>query len=234
MTWDADLRRWGLAASAIAIVCLAAGYCARIYGPLSREAQLRLDSARVARAAFDSGTAQATARYQAWADSVERDYAARVARLPAATTTTQRRGAGVQLMVRNILQEVPADQPELRAAVSLLQDSLARYDSAVVVERALAADLLAAAARRKTGDSLRILELGRQLDTARTQRDQAMEREAGLVKALGGGWHLGVTLGPGASLQLASAQQPAHVAVSPLQVTVGLSRDIKLPRLLPW
>lgn len=225
-----DLLRWGGVASVILAAGFLAGRCSVYYGGRAADrAQAAVDSARIAQAAAhraDSVHARAFAlehtRLVDGMQAAERAQPALVQRTVGATVGLQ---AAITAAAR-----AAAAIPELKALIDTVQhraDSLART---VASERAGAARSLSRAHDVIHGDSLELERRATRIRTLEGDVQAGLTREEKLGKLLRGGWTLGVTIGPGGSLNTA----PARLRVAPVQVTVGATHELHLPCLNPF
>lgn len=229
----ADLLRWGLTATAILVAGFLAGRCSAYTGPVSRLAELGIDSARIHDAAFDRGNREATLRFQFVKDSLQRDIDSSSARLARAGVATSSAGTGTRQALadaRASIANLTADTAEIRRAalkaIQAVEDSLTRYDSTVARERLAAQTHADNALRLIQADSVEIARLNGVVADVQGQRDGGVKREERLARQLRA-WRLGVTVGPGASFD-------GRFRGAPIQVTVGASKVIQIPCLLPW
>jgi hypothetical protein len=217
----ADLRRWGLSALAILAVGFLGGRCSAYTGPLGRQAELVVDSVRIARAAAKQAEATAQRSFGVERDVMLSDLATARAAQPIRIVRTVRATAGLDTGLARLRAAVQ-DVPRLRA---LVDTALAQADAlrgAQALERAGAAQAAASAQTVIRTDSVELGRRARQIGELQHQIDLGLDREAALAKKLRGGWTLGVTIGPGASFN------GQTVRGAPVQVSVGASHEVHI------
>lgn len=227
---DLDLARFGATALALIVVGFLGGRCSAYTGPLGRQAELVVDSARVANAASDRTHDAERLERNRIVDSMQVELDSAGARLARAGVTTDHASAGTHAAVREVERLVPVADTAARRALGDLGTALAAQDRAQQAERAQAAVTIAQAAH--VIDSL---TAGRradsvEIDSLRLSRDAGLAREAKLARKLRGGWTLGVAVGPG----LAFDPSPLRLRVSAIQISVGAVHELHLPCVNPF
>ena len=192
-------------------------------GSFDPDAKAAVDSARIHNAAKAEAEAGFQERHATEVAVLSEELRrAREETVRAQGDTDARRG-GVRTIIQTIKKLVT--DPALMGLVRELGDSLRAFDSALVRERLAGQAALDTAQRRITVDSLELLRRAGTIAGLQRDIDLGLDREEALAKRLGG-WRLAVTLGPGASFD-------GRVRLTPVQATVGLSRSLRLPRLIP-